>query len=358
MVKIVLKFVMDSSNNERLSNGHNNSLNVMVAASSNTESGMATYLDELAPLTSPFEHIEEEANLLSPDQRVSTISTELPPSIVVPQGPPPSSGNIARDHRHFSIRDYVASNRPTELQGLNGRSSELIIAAYVFGLPVPMVRSNTSEQSDDGSLSRNVDNQSLTGLNNQQASVPTTLVSIDNVNQGQGGSSSSSQSDVNMRDPRLISQSSNQLPSVNVLTSIDTSHERTIRPSSIHGGLDGPTVVNNVQNNNSEHDGMRMDIDNLSYEDLLALGENIGNVSTALNEETIRNRLKRGKYRVNKYVGTPEKQKVCCICLDEFVNRQELGKLDCRHNYHVTCIEKWLMEKNCCPLCKRTAISE
>ncbi|KAI5681105.1 hypothetical protein M9H77_02332 [Catharanthus roseus] len=324
MVKIVLTYVMDSSHNERLSNGRNNSLNVMATASSNTKNGMASYLAQLGPLTSPFQRIEEEANLLSPNQRVSTISIELPPSIVAPQGPLPISGNITRDHRHF----------------------KLIIAAYVFGLPVSMVWSNTNEQLDDGSLSRNVDNQSLTGLNNQQASVPTTLDSID-VTQGQGDSSSSCHFDVNMRDPRLIGQSSNQLPYVHVLTSIDTSHERTIRPSSTHGGLDRATVINNVQNNNSEHDEMRMDIDNLSYEDLLALGENIGNVSTTLNEEIICNHLKHGKYCVNKYVGTQENKKSVAF----------LGKLDCHHSYHVTCIEKWLMEKNCCPLCKRTAIS-
>ncbi|KAI5657270.1 hypothetical protein M9H77_26063 [Catharanthus roseus] len=308
MVKIVLTFVMDSSNNERLSNGRNNSLNVMAATSSNTESGTASYLAQLGPLTSPFQRIEEKANLLSPNQLISTISTELPSSVVAPQGPPPVSGNIARDHRHF----------------------------------ISMVRSNTSEQPDNGSSSINVDNQSLTGLNNQRAS-------------GQGDSSSSSQSDVNMRDHGLTGQSSNQLPYVHVMTSIDTSHERTIRPSSTHRGLDRATVVKNVQISNSEHDRMRMDIDNLSYEDLLPLGENIGNVSTTLNEETIRNRLKCGKYRVNKYVGTPEKQKY--VAFDEFVNSKELGKLDYCHSYHVTCIEKWLMEKNCCPLCKRTAIS-
>ncbi|KAI5682447.1 hypothetical protein M9H77_03675 [Catharanthus roseus] len=113
----VLTFVMDSSNNKRLSNG-----------------GLITYV---------LERIKEEANLLSPNERVSTTSMKFP--LFAPQGPPLVSRNIARDSRSFSIRDYVASQWPTELLGLDGRASE-----------------------------------------------------------GHGGSSSSSQHDVNMRDPRLI----------------------------------------------------------------------------------------------------------------------------------------------------------
>ncbi|KAI5657261.1 hypothetical protein M9H77_26054 [Catharanthus roseus] len=346
MARIVLTLVMDSSNNRSISNGHNNSFNIMASVSSNTESGMASNLIQLGPMTSLLQHIEEEAYLLSPKQRVSTTPTEFPPFTVAPQGPPPDSRNIVRDNSRFSIRDYVASQKPTKLEGLHRRAPELRIAAYVFGLSVLTVRSNASEQWDDGSSSTNVVNQSLTGLNHQPVSGPAILVSTGNVNQGHGGSSNSSLSDINMIAPRLIGQNSNQLPSVHVLTSIDTSDERTIEPSST---LAGPNraciilflsfstsikiVVNNVQNSNSEHDRMRMDIDNLSYDDLLALEENIGNASTTLNEEIIHNRLKQSKYRVNKYVGI--RKMLNC----------KAWELDRRYNYHMACIKKWLMEK-------------
>ncbi|KAI5657245.1 hypothetical protein M9H77_26038 [Catharanthus roseus] len=280
MVNIVLTFVMDSSNNRSISNGRNNSFNIMVSASSNTESGMASYLVQLGQMTSLLQCVEEEAYLLSPNQCASTISTEVQPLLLLPK-------------------------RPTEHQGLHGRASELRIVAYVFGLSVFTVRSNASEQRDDGSSSRNVVNQ-----------MSATLVSIDNVNQGHGGSS----------NPRQIGQNYNPLPFVHLLTSIDTFYEQTIELSSTLVEPNRATVVNNVHNNKSEHDRMRMDIDNLSYE--------------TLNEEIFCNPLKRNKYRVNKYMGTPERQKYCCICQDEFVNCQEIGKLDYRHNYHVACIEK------------------
>ncbi|KAI5657258.1 hypothetical protein M9H77_26051 [Catharanthus roseus] len=322
MVKIVLTLVMGFSNNGSISNGCNNSFNIMASSSSNAEN--------------------EEAYLLSPNQCVCTTSTKFPPFTVALQGPPLDSRNIARDNRHFSIRDYVTSQQSTKLQGLHGRTSELRIAAYVFGLSVLMDCSNASEQQHDGFSSGNV-NQSLTRLNHQLVSSPAILVSIGNVNQGHGSRSSSNQSDVNITDPRQIGQNFNQLPFVHVLTSLDTSDKRTIEPSFALAGPNRATVVYNVQNNNSEHDRMRMDIDNLSYEDLLALGENIGNASTILNEETIRNLLKHDKYHVNKYVGTPKNKKF--VAFDEFGNRQELGKFDCCHNYHVACIEKWLMKK-------------
>ncbi|KAI5657243.1 hypothetical protein M9H77_26036 [Catharanthus roseus] len=290
MVKIVLTLVMDSSNSGSISNGCNNSLNVMASTSSNTESGMASYTTQLGPKTSLLQHIKEEAYLLSPNQRVFTTSTEFSPFTIAPKV----------HHQRVEI-------------------SQEIIDVSVFQtmvLAILMVRSNASEQRDDGSSSRNVVNQ-----------MP---ASIGNVKQGHGSSSCSSQSDVNMTDPRLISQNPNQLSFVHVLTSIDASDERTIEPSSTLAEPNRATVANNVQNNNSEHDRMRMDIDNLSFE--------------------------HGKYRVNKYVGTPKKTKNLLRLSDEFVNRQEPGKLDCRHNYHLACIKKWLMEKNCCPLCKRTAI--
>jgi hypothetical protein len=45
-----------------------------------------------------------------------------------------------------------------------------------------------------------------------------------------------------------------------------------------------------------QHSDMRMDIDNMSYEELLALGDRIGSVSTALSEEQFVKCLRRSIY--------------------------------------------------------------
>ena len=43
----------------------------------------------------------------------------------------------------------------------------------------------------------------------------------------------------------------------------------------------------------------------------------------------------------------------CVICIDPFEDGQELRTLPCHHEYHVKCIDPWLLQKHAvCPLCK------
>ncbi|KAA8531684.1 hypothetical protein F0562_006599 [Nyssa sinensis] len=46
----------------------------------------------------------------------------------------------------------------------------------------------------------------------------------------------------------------------------------------------------------------------------------------------------------------------CGICQDEYLDGQELGKLDCGHDFHFDCIKQWVLQKNSCPICKMTAL--
>ncbi|XP_073118125.1 uncharacterized protein [Elaeis guineensis] len=111
-------------------------------------------------------------------------------------------------------------------------------------------------------------------------------------------------------------------------------------------------------NFHDQHRDMRMDIDNMSYEELLALGEKMGTVSTALTEEALSKCLKRSIYMpaslVSGFTGYEEDIK-CSICQEEYVVGDEVGKLACEHRYHVTCIHQWLRQKNWCPICKASA---
>jgi hypothetical protein len=106
------------------------------------------------------------------------------------------------------------------------------------------------------------------------------------------------------------------------------------------------------------HRDMRMDIDNMSYEELLALEERIGSVSTALSDEQFAKCLRRSIYcpvatGVNKSVIDDIK---CSICQEEYKEGEEIGQLPCEHRYHVCCIGQWLRQKNWCPVCKASAV--
>jgi len=48
-----------------------------------------------------------------------------------------------------------------------------------------------------------------------------------------------------------------------------------------------------------------------------------------------------------------QEDSLCAICLDVYVPGDELRVLRCRHDFHLRCIDPWLLtRKQSCPLCK------
>ncbi|KAM5548085.1 hypothetical protein ABKV19_002176 [Rosa sericea] len=101
--------------------------------------------------------------------------------------------------------------------------------------------------------------------------------------------------------------------------------------------------------------GMRLDVDNMSYEELLALEDHIGYVSTGLSEEAAVASLKRSNYFL--LADENAQKEFCSICQEDFIEEDELGTLDCGHSFHICCIKQWLGYKNVCPICKSPALS-
>ncbi|KAI7986489.1 putative E3 ubiquitin-protein ligase RHG1A [Camellia lanceoleosa] len=103
----------------------------------------------------------------------------------------------------------------------------------------------------------------------------------------------------------------------------------------------------------------RLDVDNMSYEELLELGDRIGHVNTGLKEDEIVHCLRETKLLDNSVSQFPtEMEWKCSICQEDYEADDEMGKLECGHFYHIDCIKQWLVQKNTCPICKTAAASQ
>ncbi|GMP31463.1 hypothetical protein CsSME_00005663 [Camellia sinensis var. sinensis] len=61
------------------------------------------------------------------------------------------------------------------------------------------------------------------------------------------------------------------------------------------------------------HEDMRLELDNMSYEELLALEERMGNVKSGLSVDSIWGGVKQHRYQSMK-LGVPVEEEPCCIC--------------------------------------------
>ncbi|MCO5603285.1 hypothetical protein L7F22_057434 [Adiantum nelumboides] len=97
----------------------------------------------------------------------------------------------------------------------------------------------------------------------------------------------------------------------------------------------------------SDEDEEFLDVDSMSYEELLALGERIGTQSRGLHQDII-SALPR--HRFAQIVQESECNR-CVICCYNFEDGVSLLTLPCKHLYHSECIQSWLHIRKNCPIC-------
>ncbi|CAI9101910.1 OLC1v1000072C7 [Oldenlandia corymbosa var. corymbosa] len=102
------------------------------------------------------------------------------------------------------------------------------------------------------------------------------------------------------------------------------------------------------------HRDLRLDVDSMTYEELLALEERIGNVNTGLCEEVIMHSMRQRKHQL--FIGESSNSEPCCVCQEDYTAGDDIGILNCGHEFHTNCIKQWLSLKNICPICKMTAL--
>eukprot|EP01024_Parvocaulis_polyphysoides_P018837 TRINITY_DN18399_c0_g1_i3.p1 TRINITY_DN18399_c0_g1~~TRINITY_DN18399_c0_g1_i3.p1 ORF type:complete len:231 (-),score=36.90 TRINITY_DN18399_c0_g1_i3:176-868(-) len=103
--------------------------------------------------------------------------------------------------------------------------------------------------------------------------------------------------------------------------------------------------------------------DNMTYEELSALGEVIGTVNKGLSPQQL-SQLTSGKVGLGEFRNINSKNnnnnsqneksvEECTVCRMEYESRQEIIKLSCGHYYHSQCIRRWLENNKVCPVCQK-----
>ncbi|KAM2067387.1 hypothetical protein ACFX1T_043725 [Malus domestica] len=100
----------------------------------------------------------------------------------------------------------------------------------------------------------------------------------------------------------------------------------------------------------SDQETDALDVDELTYEEFLALGEFIGEEKRALPRSEISACLH--PYTCELAVGQSKTSiDRCVVCQLEYDDGESLAALSCEHPYHWECISQWLQIKKSCPIC-------
>ncbi|CAN6485362.1 unnamed protein product [Victoria cruziana] len=99
---------------------------------------------------------------------------------------------------------------------------------------------------------------------------------------------------------------------------------------------------------NSQDTWQEVDPDELSYEELIALGEVVGTESRGLSADVIASLPSSSYKRTDSRNGTSEQ---CVICRLDYEEGDCVIVLSCKHTYHSECINNWLQINKVCPVC-------
>ena len=87
--------------------------------------------------------------------------------------------------------------------------------------------------------------------------------------------------------------------------------------------------------------------DDMTYEQLLQLGERIGPAVPRGTPAAIVSGFPSHRYNKRRTNTEP-----CSICQDEYSANEKILTLPCSHEFHSRCIRKWLEDNNTCPVCR------
>ncbi|KAL1511065.1 hypothetical protein AB1Y20_005888 [Prymnesium parvum] len=92
------------------------------------------------------------------------------------------------------------------------------------------------------------------------------------------------------------------------------------------------------------------DVDSMTYEELIALGERIGTVSVGASEAQLREVLR--PMRDQSVRAAQASGDVCAVCMEPFGQGGTPSQLPCKHIFHEECIAPHLRQHRACPICR------
>ncbi|XP_058072158.1 E3 ubiquitin-protein ligase BIG BROTHER-like isoform X2 [Magnolia sinica] len=138
-------------------------------------------------------------------------------------------------------------------------------------------------------------------------------------------------------------------------------------PLVLHGGSDDMTTqaspeecsIRNHHNASSSQVIWQdnIDLDNMTYEELLDLGEAVGTHSRGLSQERISS-LPISKYKSGFFSRKKSRCERCVICQMDYKRGDRQMTLPCKHIYHANCVTRWLSINKACPVCYIEVFSE
>lgn len=98
-----------------------------------------------------------------------------------------------------------------------------------------------------------------------------------------------------------------------------------------------------------------VDLDNMTYEELLELGEVVGSQSRGLSQEAI-SQLPVSKFKCGFFWRKKSRSERCVICQMEYKRGERQITLPCKHIYHRGCGTQWLTINKACPICYKEVL--
>lgn len=88
-----------------------------------------------------------------------------------------------------------------------------------------------------------------------------------------------------------------------------------------------------------------------TLEEMTRFEENLPNLNRGATQDIIEaNTL---PYKFNKVAkGENNDLEKCTICLNDFVEEEDVRRLPCMHLFHIECVDQWLPTNKCCPICR------
>lgn len=135
--------------------------------------------------------------------------------------------------------------------------------------------------------------------------------------------------------------------------SVNMEHDGATSRNSEHESSILPWLPRSL-NPESELEGAEVDVsvDGLGLSVLVASLQDLDGLSAGPTLQSIISALPTHIVRADEFSATLPEQRSCSICIEDFIEGEDRRTLPCFHHFHCLCIDPWLRQRGCCPICR------